>query len=1017
MAIILDFHFKNKTGGIKDNQPVDFNAKYENQSPQINVIHPKSILPPYESSIFRYHHVKGKVFTTRSISIDLNFKKNKDEYFSLPEDQINFKFGSDTPPEDIVIYAGGIPPLEISNNTLVYNYNSYLKPNGVSASSYGQPSLTLYRKYVQPLGINALQVGTFLIYNKNKFIFLTGLNAQLFGQSNIQNLKRFLTPIGLNAGLYGNHKIQSLRAYINHYGSNFIKFGDARISHKEQFATNAGGINGLQVGNHLVAYSLRYIEMNSNNMELFGRAWISFSPRFIEPRGIYEQYPSNHLVSPKITIYPEGLNATLFGTRIIPEIQRVYSQGIETIYGNAEVKNYIQYISPKGFLGFGENVSQQWGHYKVWNRTQYIVQEHASDDGLNPPTPSKLATVLNRNRTLQMFGLLHQRFGYQQVENGARALLPLGIQSLTESEKTKTFIAYRIRKLPIPSIDPLPISAWTNVRLGAKLLKPSGLLALRFGTAHVENIRRNFRFIGLGVQSIYGNAMISDAIRTLGFEQRYTIAPPIISLPEVKYGRRFVEFFATDTMSKYGRAEVVSRFNKIFPKYELKNLVGEPIVRNVTPELRHRGLDLSEYGNTYIGLYTRYINAQSISILNFGNHTIADRQQSIIVYGISSPDISKFHKLERIGAGKYIPQLIDFNKNGIETENFETNPKKWHVIHQNVIRPDSDKEMTVFGVADVHANSIRVEPGYWERLFGVATISHKNRSINVAAWTEKLDLGAPRISPHTIYAVKEAPEQAINNHIKPELELHYVDGYGREPGAIFGTADVSHFHRKIIIGGGVLTLFGSAELRQTLFIIKLKGFNSLKFGIIAPIGNQTISFRRSLDMSSFGLNSIQHIEPYNKNIKPIGFESLKFSKNEIQLFHRNVFMSGLDSQSMGKQRQDDTPYMWQGLRIGPHIPTNIGGGVQSAYGNAWVSNRVREVALVGLDYALVNVYDYGNFDQRMRVTIRKDEQVIPPQRIYMSGFDGLQIAVSDIKNYVHFIRPDGNSDQYRKGAF
>ncbi|ELW85676.1 hypothetical protein ACINWC743_A0734 [Acinetobacter sp. WC-743] len=888
---------------------------------------------------------------------------------------------------------------------------------GFESNSIGRPLIYLYSRYIFSQGFKSESIGSPSIINRNRYYYFSGTDFLKFGAPSFQNLKRFLPPIGLNAGLYGNHKVQSLRAYINHYGSNFIKFGDARISYKEQFATNAGGINGLQMGNHLVAYSLRYIEMNSNNMELFGRAWISFSPRYIEPRGIYEQYPSNHLVSPKITIYPEGLNATLFGTRIIPEIQRVYCQGLETIYGNAEVKNYKQFISPKGFLGFGENVLQQWGHYKVWNRTQYIVQKHASDDGLNPPTPSKLATVLNRNRTLQMFGLLHQRFGYQQVENGARALLPLGIQSLTESEKTKTFIAFRIRKLPIPSIEPIQISAWTNVRLGAKLLKPSGILASRFGTAYVENTRRNFRFIGLGVQSIYGNAMVSDAIRTLGFEQRFTIAPPIISLPEVKYGRRFVEFSATDTMSKYGRAEVVSRFNKIFPKYELKNLVGEPIVRNVTPELRHRGLDLSEYGNTYIGLYTRYINAQSISILNFGNHTIADRKQSIIVYGISSPDISKFHKLERIGAGKYITQLIDFDKNGIATENFETDPKKWHVIHQNVIRPDSDKEMTLFGVADVHANSIRVEPGYWERLFGVATISHKNRSINVAAWTEKLDLGAPRISPHTIFAVKEAPEQAINNHVKPELELHYVDGYRREPGAIFGTADVSHFHRKIVVGGGVLTLFGSAELRQTLFIIKPKGFNSLKFGIIAPIGNQTISFRRSLDMSSFGLNSIQHIEPYNKNIKPSGFESLKFSKNEIQLFHRNVFMTGLDSQSMGTLKQDDTPYMWQGLRIGPHIPTDIGCGLQTAYGKAWISNRVRELKPIGLDYALVNVYDYGNFDQRMRVTIRKDEQVIPPQRIYMSGFDGLQIAASDIKNHVYFIRPDGNSDQYRKGAF
>lgn len=881
----------------------------------------------------------------------------------------------------------------------------------------GRPTIYLRSRYISVSGIKSESISLPSIINRNRYYYFSGTDFLKFGSPSIQNLKRILTPIGFNAGLYGNHKVQSLRSYINHNGTNFLKFGDIRISHKEQFVTHAGGILGFTPGNNMVAFSLRYLEMQSEDMKQIGTAWASFSPRYIEPRGIFEQFPSNHLASPKIKIYPEGLMATLFGTRIIPEIQRVYCQGLDSIFGNAEVKNYKQFVYPKSFLGFGENVLQQWGHIKIWNKTQYIIQEHASDDGLNPPTPSKLATVLNRNRTVQMFGLLHHRFGYQQVENGARALLPVGIQSPLETEKTKSFIAFRIRKLPVPSIAPIAISSWTNVRLGAKIIKPPGVLASKFGLASVENTRRNFRFISLGVQSIYGNTMVSDAIRVLSFEQRFTIAPPIISLPEVKYGRRFVEFYATDPMSKYGRAEVVSRFNKIFPKYDLKNLVGEPIVRNVTPELRQKGVDMSEFGLAYIGLHTRYIETTGINAKIFGNTTIADRKQLVQVLGISSPEIYKTHKLEKIGVGQYQTQLVDFNKNGIEVVNFEPDPKQWHKIHQNVIHPSSDKPMTIFGTSDVHANSIRVEPGYWERLFGVATVTHKNRTIRVAEWTENLELGKPRFSPHTIYAVREAPDQAINNHVKPELELHYVGGFKKDPGETFGTPEVTNFNRKQLMGGGVLTLFGETEVQQRLSVIQPKGMNSLKFGIIAPIGNQTISFRRSLDMSSFGLNSIQHIEPFNKNIIPIGFESLQLSKNEIQLFHRNVFMTGLDSQSMGTLKQDDKPYMWQGLRIGPHIPTDIGGGVQTAYGKAWISNRVREVVPVGLDYALVNVYDYGNFDQRMRVTLRKEEQIIPAQVIHMRGLDGLKISASDIKNCVHFIRPDGNSEQYRKGAF
>ena len=170
MAMEIDFRFKKKTAGVKKDQPVDFNTQYESIVPQINVIQPKSILPPYERSIFSYHAVKANAFTIRSVEVNLNFKKNKDAYFTLPQDQINFKFGTDKPPEDIVIYAGGIPPLDLSSNHKVFNYNSYIKANGLIAANFGIASLILYRKYIQALGFNSQQIGSLGIYNKNKFV-------------------------------------------------------------------------------------------------------------------------------------------------------------------------------------------------------------------------------------------------------------------------------------------------------------------------------------------------------------------------------------------------------------------------------------------------------------------------------------------------------------------------------------------------------------------------------------------------------------------------------------------------------------------------------------------------------------------------------------------------------------------------------------------------------------------------------------------------------------------------------
>lgn len=37
--------------------------------------------------------------------------------------------------------------------------------------------------------------------------------------------------------------------------------------------------------------------------------------------------------------------------------------------------------------------------------------------------------------------------------------------------------------------------------------------------------------------------------------------------------------------------------------------------------------------------------------------------------------------------------------------------------------------------------------------------------------------------------------------------------------------------------------------------------------------------------------------------------------------------------------------------------------------------------------------------------------------ISVSGLDSWKAGFPDIKNKVHFIRPDGNSDQFRKGAW
>ena len=946
----------------------------------------------------------------------------EEDYLPPQGNEVGFNFTTSyTPPQGNQIAFnfthGDVEPAD----------DQYIFPNSFDASVFGNHEAKLYRRYLLSSGISSNAFGIPNVRNNNKYNFPVGFNASSFGQPTIQNLKRYLNPIGLNASAYGQAQVKSLRAYLTDTGRNFQAFGKAEIGYKEQHAIVAG-INATIFGSQFVSHAVRVVEMSSvgGDMSRYGTQWIEYNPRYISPRGIFEQLPSNHQASPTRFIRPEGFDAARFGTRIIPENQTVYPQGFAGSFGVNEVHNHRQYIKPKGFLSVGEFPEYRWGRADVWNRTQFIRPQHDPDDlnnGLAAPNlnlPDIASTKIeNRNRTITTFGMLHQRFGYQQIDNNARVLCPVGIASPIEVNPTQTTVTDRIRYLAMPSIAAPVLSTWHRIHNVARVIKAQGFNANALGTLKVENTRRNFCFIGMGDQSRFGQAMISDAIRTLSFEYRYAIAPPQIPLPIVKLGTRYIEPAGIDS-SRIGWSYLNIHWNKLYPRWIDRSAVGEPIVRNVTPELRGRGQDLSEFGQARIDLHTRYIRPDGLNAAIFGQCRIGDAKQYIKAIGISPPTITRFHEVIRQG-GQYIPHLIDFTGYGLEAKNFEGGPL--HKITQNVIRPESNRPMTIFGNTVVTANTIRVEPGYWEILFGTAEITHKNRKVFVGEFNDVFEPSKPAVSPHTIYAgIVNPPAQAINNHVRPVLPLHPIDGldaFGnvKDSGAVFGTPSVSHFHRRIHAIGDDLSKFGNNAAKQMTFFIRPKGWNSLRVGMIAPIGNQKISFRKGLDTAEYGVATLQRADPLHRTISLQGADWLSFGNNEAQLFHRNIHPAGLNALRMGSKKDNDQPYMWQGLRIGEHVPTDIGGGDLSLFGTAWISHWVREVLPVGLDYALVNEYDYTEFDLRLRVIRRESPDQTPAQQIKPTGFNASLITASDIKNKVHFIRPDGNSDQFRKGAF
>ncbi|WP_286713041.1 hypothetical protein [Acinetobacter sp. UBA2581] len=909
----------------------------------------------------------------------------------------------------------------------IYTGAETLRPNALNSMVLGVPVIYNYWTFTRTAGWVSSLFGQLQVRNSDSVIRPTGRVMTLFGTTKAQNGKRYLDVSGAIYTRFGTTKIESSTRYVNTSGAYFFLISKPRISYKEQYVTTRQQNPSTLYGNTRIAYAVRYVEQNSNQpLTRFGKSWASHSPRYIEPRGIWQYFPTNHRVGVSRIVQMEGFDFLRFGTRIVPESQTVYPQGFGTIFGQTEIYNSTQHIKPKGFLTVGEKLDFRFGHIDIFNSDQYIKPYHDDTSrAAGPLFPEiKQHEVFNRNRKVQTHGTIFQVFGYQNLTLGARVIYPQGISSPIE-QPSKSMVAHGIRYVKAIALEPPHISTWNTVWLSGKAVTTKGFAHSLYGVAKVENTRRIYRFISLGEQTLFGNSMISHAIRNVRIQEGYSIAPPVVPMPEVKLGVRYVEPRSIDSV-RYGWFYAAERFTKITPHWEHKDLLGEPSIKNVTPQVRPWQFDSCEFGQHYIGLYTRYLKPDALNAQIFSRHKIGDRTQKInlTTYGILPPQISRTHKVESIG-GEVLPFLIE--PKGMSTVNFETDFRKYHVVTQNVLRPDSTDLTTLFGKPTVTANTVRVEPGYWEILIGTAKVEHKNRRVYVNSGKDNfLEIGSPRMSPHTIWAVKDAPQQAIDNHTRPRLPLHYVDGLDtrvtpartKEPGIEIGIPKVSHKQRFFAVTGRTFSLFGeNTALKNAQKFIEPKGQSFLRIGVLGPIGDQQISFRTNQIYTLYGRPAVSSIVKFDPIVKPSGLASFVMGNNSIELFHRQVKPVGIASLSMGARLANDKPYMWQGLRIGEHVPTRVGGEVHSMYGTTWISYRVREAVVHGNDFAVVGEYEPGKFNLKM--TVYNRDQPDPPgmQIIAAKGIPPQPLlGVPDLKHAVHYIRPYGNTDNYRKGG-
>lgn len=937
-----------------------------------------------------------------------------------------------------VLNAEGIDSASVSPWATLRNTRRLTYASGWHSLEFGESSVANKTPSIAPAGFDALRLPNAAeigIGYAVRLIYTSGINKGGIGVATLTKTPE-IAPKGIAAPALGLttvwHRVRTLEVR----GADSYKSGSADVWFRYRFLKlQDRGWNSSAYGLPKLEHEHRTITALGADSLRSGIPYIGLRNRTIEPVSVWETFATGHMVGGLRFLLPVGYVATRFGTRIIPEITQVYAKGFTNTYGLPSLRNKTALVLPESITTTKDPVDQ-WGKARVWNTRQYIEQFYDVDSDLNPPKWSQWTLVENRNKYLTATGNSMLRAGRAVVANAATAIFPAPILALVWAEESNSgMVAFRIRPLKLDSIEPPYFSGWLNIYNDAAVLGFKGFNAESFGVSVVENTRRTFRFQGFD-SAWFGYPMVAYRIRGIEIESRYGIAPPIIREPEVKLYTRYIDAIGYEAYGS-GAQSLSIHWTKITPRWTHKDFFGEPRVRNLTPELGAKGRNSEEFGDAFVRLEWRKVVTGETFTQIIPKPIIAYRDRAIRLDGIKSMVFGDKLVVTKTGAPPYSDQFIrlegtqDLNTGEWNNDGFGIWPPGDSVsdkgqvpkpiINQQVLYHISKDPMTKYGSPRITANTIRVEPGLQELSVGEPMVSLKVRLLMVAKFpTEQVyDPSKPRLSPHTIYAPSEGSQQAKYNHpVNKTPGPHPVDAYSHKG---IGSASVTLRHRIIRQSmsqdgyGNDMARIGRQTLQNKRHYIKPVSFFTFRSGWHTLPGDQVSEQMPTAVTLKFGSASVA-FPPY---VGPVtiyqrGFNSAAIGRSLIEFRNRPVYPKGYNAELMGTRKQNDNPYMWQGLRVGELMPTIPNGFASEELGEPWISFRVREVNPDGYD-AFICDYDLTAFSKRMKV-FRKE---VPNNvdHIKPEGFDAFASSASDVKPLAHFIRPDGNSDQYRKGAF
>lgn len=926
------------------------------------------------------------------------------------EVKLNFGNGGDDTapkPEQYLFPAGW--ESEVFGQTYSSNWMHFARPAGWASQAFGVHSLANKARLLQAAGWGSQTFGTAQIRNRSADIRPASIQSgTAFGQPVASLWIRTIQARGWQADQYGLARIYNLKQQVGQAGAigSRLTFGQHQIYNRNRFV-RPSGVLGMAFGTSAVTYKERLIQPPSILIPGFGTTWISFAVRSIAPAGIYGTQTGLTKVGGSRFLQPEGFDASRFGTRIIPEVQSIYPQGWREVWGLADVRNARFVVKPPGFIPGGSE-QDRFGTDTVYNLRQYLGQFHSEASQAIGEVFGQWTAIANRNRNVGAIGFNASIVPRQYVENKARAVLPVCWRSDVFGTG---FVAPAVRRIFPEAIEAPYISRWTAIANAARVLSPRGFGGTGWGAARLANTRRYYERVGNWNSQALGTPFVDFARRTIKQDARYAIQPPQIPLPVVDTLTKYVEAAGAGDQARLGLAYLEIHWSKVFPRIGDVSRYGMPTLRKLTPELLAWGRNHEEHGTPTIMLFKQIVAPGGIAEGIPGRPLIRDRRSWVYP---GTRDMSVVSTQTAIQNLKPDPPMTRWLFQGGGSEN---NQQRMGMpnLNQQVIQHYSSVPFTVFGEIAVRQNVVQPIGIYDFFATGNPFVSLLKRTLVPVGIESTFGFGKPRSNPHTIWATRDATAQTIENHGR--ITFYPVDyPVGVTPLQGVGVPTIGlKYHRISNAGCGVLSQLGQPVLNLKRRYIRPAGWKLSKVGWHEiPEFNRTVRQYSSPRFDVFGTAKIGPA-PYTgpQTIKPQGMEGA-FGQTRIEHFNRELRLAGWNSMAMGFS-SGGPRYMRQSLWVGEPDWPQMQGFDAVLFGKQWISLKVREVKTEAWDSFICD-YDLDNFDLRMRVR-RAVEEGPPALSVSPQGWASERLGLLEAKHWQLFIRPDGNAEMFRKGAW